>query len=90
MIVNCVVYQNGRKLAAISVDDISSLSGVVTVLSRVVLKDAYDAELRTMQREIVLHPLAVEDAQHSHRRIQWPLNDGDLKIAEVAMLVLKY
>jgi hypothetical protein len=43
-----------------------------------------------MQREFGLHPLAVEDAQHSHRRKQWLLNDGDLKIAEVAMLVLKY
>ena len=68
MIVNCVAYQDGRKLADIKVEEISEYVKRPECFVWVALKDPTEAELETMRGEFDLHPLAVEDARHGHQR----------------------
>jgi magnesium transporter len=68
MLVNCVAYQNGKKLADIPVEDIDRYVARPECFVWVALKDPEPAELEAMQREFGLHPLAVEDAHHGHQR----------------------
>jgi len=68
MIVNCVAYEAGRKLADIPVEAISEHVRRPEQLVWVALKDPTPAELEAMQAEFDLHPLAVEDAHHAHQR----------------------
>ena len=68
MLVNCVAYQNGRKLADIPKEDISEYVERPECFVWVALKDPEDAEIREMEEEFGLHELAVEDARHGHQR----------------------
>lgn len=68
MLVNCVVYRRGEKLADLPVQDISEYIGQPDCFVWVALKDATPAELAEMQEEFGLHELAVEDARHGHQR----------------------
>jgi magnesium transporter len=68
MLINCVAYQNGTKLADITVPEISDYISRPDCFVWVALQDAEPAELAEMQEEFDLHPLAVEDAQHGHQR----------------------
>lgn len=68
MLINCVAYQNGVKLADSSIEDISEYLKQPDCFVWVALRDASDAELDTMQEEFGLHDLAVEDAKHGHQR----------------------
>ncbi|HUG26446.1 magnesium/cobalt transporter CorA [Piscinibacter sp.] len=68
MLINCVAYQEGKKLADIAVEDISDYVGRPDCFVWVALRDATDAELATRQEEFGLHDLAVEDARHGHQR----------------------
>ena len=60
MLINCVAYQEGMKLADIAVEDISEYVGRPDCFVWVALRDATDDELEVMQREFGLHDLAVE------------------------------
>jgi len=67
MLVNCVVYQDGRKLADIDKHEIRNY------LARPAASCGWRSrtprgELAEMQEEFDLHPLAVEDARHGHQR----------------------
>jgi len=68
MLVNCVAYQEGRKLADIDKREISEYLVRPGCFVWVALRDATDDELFEMQEEFDLHPLAVEDARHGHQR----------------------
>src|SRR5688572_14418931 len=68
MLVNCVAYQDGKKLADIDKREISNYVSRPDCFVWVALKDPDDAELAEMQEEFDLHPLAVEDARHGHQR----------------------
>jgi magnesium transporter len=68
MLVNCVAYQDGKKLAEIPVEDISTYVSRPDCFVWVALKDATPAELEQMREEFDLHELAVEDAHHGHQR----------------------
>ncbi|MFO1282613.1 MAG: magnesium/cobalt transporter CorA [Burkholderiales bacterium] len=68
MLVNCVAYQNGRKLADIPVEDISEYVVRPDCFVWVALAEPTDEELSTMAEEFGLHPLAVEDARRPHQR----------------------
>ncbi|MFN7087689.1 MAG: magnesium/cobalt transporter CorA [Burkholderiales bacterium] len=68
MIVNCVVYQNGKKLADIAKEDIHRYLHQPHCFVWVAVRNPEADELATMQREFGLHELAVEDAQHGHQR----------------------
>ena len=68
MLINCVVYENGAKLADIPVSEISDWLARPGCFVWVALQDATPDELDEMQREFALHELAVEDARHGHQR----------------------
>jgi magnesium transporter len=68
MLVNCVAYENGRRLGDIEAHQISDYLKRPGCFVWVALKDATEAELTAMQEEFDLHPLAVEDARHGHQR----------------------
>jgi magnesium transporter len=68
MLINCVAYQHGRKLADIPVEDISEYIVKPDCFVWVALKDATPEELAVMKEEFGLHELAIEDAHHGHQR----------------------
>jgi magnesium transporter len=68
MLVNCVAYQDGKKIADIPVEAISDYVKRPECFVWVALKDPTDQELELMAAEFDLHPLAVEDARHGHQR----------------------
>ena len=68
MLVNCVAYRQGEKLAELPVQDISEYLKQPDTFVWVALKDATPEELAEMREEFDLHELAVEDAQHGHQR----------------------
>ena len=68
MLVSCVAYANGRKLADIKPDEISDYLSRPECFVWVGLKDPGPGELAAMQHEFDLHELAVEDARHGHQR----------------------
>src|SRR5688572_8575875 len=68
MLVNCVAYQDGRKLADIDKDRISEYLARPGCFVWVALRDATEAELEEMREEFDLHELVVEDARHGHQR----------------------
>jgi len=68
VLINCVAYENGKRLADISVEAISDYLERPECFVWVALHDASDEELAKMQEEFSLHPLAVEDARHGHQR----------------------
>ena len=68
MLVNCVAYQDGRKIAEIGKGEIRAYLARPDCFVWVALRDASEAELADMQAEFGLHELAVEDARHGHQR----------------------
>ena len=68
MLVNCVAYQEGRKLADVDRRDIRNYLERPDCFIWVALTDPSEEELTELQDEFDLHPLAVEDARHGHQR----------------------
>ena len=68
MLVNCVAYQEGRKLADIPKEAISEYVKRPDCFVWVALKDPEPIELEEMKNEFGLHELAVEDARKGHQR----------------------
>lgn len=68
MIVNCVAYEHGRRIADIPLEDLQAFPMRPGVFVWVALKDPTPAELQVVEEKFDLHELAVEDAQHGHQR----------------------
>ncbi|MBK8742937.1 MAG: magnesium and cobalt transport protein CorA [Betaproteobacteria bacterium] len=68
MLINCVAYENGKKLADITVEAISEYLARPDCFVWVALKDPGPGELAVMQHEFGLHDLAVEDARKTNQR----------------------
>ncbi len=68
MLINCVAYEEGKRLADIDVESISDYLQRPDCFVWVALRDASSEELETMQKEFGLHELAVEDARNGHQR----------------------
>ena len=68
MLINCVAYEDGNRLADCPIDAIGEYVKRPRCFVWVALKDATADELEKMQREFGLHDLAVEDARHGHQR----------------------
>jgi len=68
MLVNCVAYQDGRRLADIQKREIRSYLQQPDCFVWVALKDPDAAELAEMQDEFDLHELAIEDARQGNQR----------------------
>ena len=101
MLVNCVAYQEGRKVADIPKEAISEYVKRPECFVWVALKDPQSAELEEMQAEFGLHELAVEDARHGHQRPKIEeygnslfavlhniaMQDGELQVGEIDIFV---
>jgi len=101
MLISCVAYQNGRKLADIDPKDIHEYLVKPDCFIWVALFEPDHATLELMQEEFELHPLAVEDAHHGHQRPKIEEYagllfavlhmieqvDGDLRVGEVDIFV---
>ena len=97
MLVNCAAYEDGRKVADISREEISDYLKRPGTFVWVALKDPTPAEMEQMREEFGLHQLAVEDALHGHQRPKLEeygdivftvchipeVRDGALEIAEL-------
>jgi magnesium transporter len=68
MLVNCVAYQEGRKLADVERREIRSYLERPGCFIWIAVSDPSEEELLDLQEEFDLHPLAVEDARHGHQR----------------------
>jgi magnesium transporter len=68
MLVNCVAYENGEKVADIPLEQIHTYLTGRGSFVWVALKDPDDSELARVKEEFGLHELAVEDARHGHQR----------------------
>jgi magnesium transporter len=68
MLINCVAYQNGRKLGDIPIEDISEYVSRPDCFVWVALFEPSPDEMALMAEEFGLHELAVEDAQKGHQR----------------------
>ncbi|MBV1775576.1 magnesium/cobalt transporter CorA [Burkholderiaceae bacterium DAT-1] len=68
MLINCVAYQDGHKLAAIPQADISDYIARPECMVWVALADPDAAELDEMREEFGLHELAIEDVRKGHQR----------------------
>lgn len=68
MLIRCVVYRDGAKLADIDAAEIHKYVDQPDCFVWVALLEPDAAALAQMQEEFNLHPLAVEDARHGHQR----------------------
>ena len=68
MLISCVAYENGRKLADIPKEEIREHLGKPGRFVWVALREPDPEELEDMRGQFDLHELAVEDALHGHQR----------------------
>ncbi|HUR42078.1 MAG TPA: magnesium/cobalt transporter CorA [Verrucomicrobiae bacterium] len=68
MLVSCVAYQNGKKVADISETQIHDYVARPDCFVWVALREPDPAQLAQMKQAFDLHPLAVEDARNGHQR----------------------
>ena len=68
MLINCVAYRNGEKIADIDAHEIHNYIVKPDCFVWVALFEPDARTLELMQAEFDLHPLAVEDARHGHQR----------------------
>jgi magnesium transporter len=68
VLVNCVAYQRGQKVADIPIGEIRAHLADPGCFVWVALKDPEPAEVERLQEEFDLHELAVEDASRGHQR----------------------
>lgn len=68
MLVNCVAYRQGQKLADIPINQIRSYVSSPDCFVWVAVTDPAPGELDVLQEQFGLHELAVEDAHKGHQR----------------------
>ncbi|HWN07566.1 MAG TPA: magnesium/cobalt transporter CorA [Steroidobacteraceae bacterium] len=68
MLINCVAYQDGKRLADIQPEDIHRYLAMPGCFVWVALLERDPEVLEQMREEFGLHPLAVEDAQNGQQR----------------------
>jgi magnesium transporter len=68
MLISCVAYQDGERIAEIEPGDIHRFIVKPGAFVWVALLEPEARALELMQAEFDLHPLAVEDARHGHQR----------------------
>jgi magnesium transporter len=101
VLVNCVAYQDGRKLADVGEREVKPYLAEPGCFVWLAHKDPSELELADLQDEFDLHPLAVEDARHGHQRPKIDefkdqlfavlhiveLRDGELHVGEVMVFI---
>ncbi|MES2353641.1 MAG: magnesium/cobalt transporter CorA [Pseudomonadota bacterium] len=101
MLITCVAYQKGRKVGEIPIAGISAYLAQTENFVWIALKDVEPDELKSMQEQFNLHPLAVEDARNGHQRPKIEeyedsifaalhtveLAEGEIHVGEVAVFM---
>lgn len=101
MLINCVAYENGKKLADLPPEAISDYLQRPGCFVWVALRDPSPSELEEMRIEFGLHELAVEDASRGHQRPKLEeygdtvfgvmhlleVHEGELNVGEVDVFV---
>lgn len=101
MLINCVLYQEGKKIRDIPMDENARWQAEGDGFVWVALKDPTASELDTVERQFGLHELAVEDARQGHQRPKIEeygdslffvmhlveMRDGELQLGEVDVFV---
>jgi magnesium transporter len=85
MLIKCVAYENGKRVAEIPASDIHSYVCRPGCFLWVAMRDRDVALLEEMREQFDLHPLAVEDAQQGHQRPKIE-EYGDLLFAVLHMV----
>ncbi len=99
MLINCAVYQQGKKLTDIPLSEIAGYLKRPDCFVWVALRDTDAAEMKEMQEQFGLHELAVEDAVLGKQRPKLEeygdalfavlqtleVTDGELRIGELYM-----
>lgn len=78
MLLHCVAYRNGARIADLAPADIAVYLDRPDCFVWVALRDATGEELARMQGIFNLHELAVEDANHGHQRPKIEEYDDEL------------
>jgi magnesium transporter len=69
MLVNCVAYENGIKIADLDIPHVKQhLEKFPNAFVWVAIKDPTEEELAQLENEFDLHSLAIEDARNGHQR----------------------
>ncbi|MEM5317876.1 magnesium/cobalt transporter CorA [Paraburkholderia sp. JHI869] len=68
MLINCVAYQSGKKLADVTVEAISDYLAKPECFVWIALKDPDAGEMAAMKEEFGLHALAIEDVMNGNQR----------------------
>jgi magnesium transporter len=68
MLINCVAYKDGHKVADIGIDEVQNYVSKPGYLVWVALREPDAETLDKLQHLLGLHPLAVEDARNGHQR----------------------
>jgi magnesium transporter len=68
MLLNCILYEAGEKIASIDLKEIDNYSEIKSGFVWMAFKDASEAEIDHVQRSLSLHPLAIEDVKSSTQR----------------------
>ena len=100
-VVNCAIYENGRKLRDLDIDDTEQMKTSAGQLIWIGLLEPSQEMLAPLQRRFGLHDLAIEDAYRAHQRpklevygdtvfvvmktCQWL--DGELALGETCFFV---
>jgi magnesium transporter len=101
MLINCVLYQEGKRIRDIPMDDSARWTAEGDGFVWVALKDPTAEELDAVQRRFGLHELAVEDARQGHQRPKieeygdslffviplFEMRDAELSVGEVDVFV---
>lgn len=101
MLLNCVAYQDGKKLSDLPIEKIPEYLRLPDCFVWVAMKDPDPDELKQVQAEFGLHELAVEDAFHGNQRPKIEeygdslfgvvhtvdMIDGELRVGELDIFV---
>jgi len=68
MLINCIAYQDGKRLAEVQPTEIHRYLAMPGCFVWVALLERDPEALEQMQAQFGLHPLAVEDAKNGHQR----------------------
>src|SRR5262245_39937287 len=78
MVVGCAAYEDGRRVADFTIDDVPSFRRGKGRFVWIGLHEPSEDLLRRVQALFGLHDLAIEDAHHAHQRPKLEVYDTSL------------
>ena len=80
-VVACALYSNGRRVRDVAVEEIGTFAGRDDGIVWLGLHEPEEALLATIQSQLGLHELIIEDANQAHQRAKLDIYDNVLFIA---------